>query len=282
MPIVIPKDFEAVVFTPPASVDHHSVPQILEATERAGIQNLKAHRILHMHQVEHIDSAAVAGLLDIIRRATEFGKEFVACDPPPIVRSYLDIYGAAPLFEGRVLSSANDGTYQSDVLPFVPPFVPNPAGRFDIYKGGAVRSYELAGGELREIAPVDLNTHPPKVPTRALEMGVHAGAAVKVIESTGYVMLRRHMCGCDATHKTFDTLHQLHGWYRSKGFDFGGVELWASDIPAGMVTERLTFRDRMHLEQFRTLLKIDESWKSISAPLHDVEEEYYYLYANPT
>jgi hypothetical protein len=45
-----------------------------------------------------------------------------------------------------------------------------------------------------------------------------------------------------------------------------------------MVTERLTFRDRMHMDQFKTLLKIDQSWKQIGAPADKFEEEYYYLY----
>lgn len=278
MPIVIPRDFEAVVFTPPARVDSSTVPAMLEATESIGVPRLRVHRIMHMHQVEHIDSAAVAKLMDIIRTATGHGKEFVACDPPPIVHSYLEIYGASHLLKGRVLSSSNDGTYSSEILPFVPPFVPNPRGRIDLYRGGSVRSYEFRGDQLEEVGAVDLSRHPPKAPTRAHHMRVADSGQAKELAASAYVMLRRHLCGCDATHSTFAQLHALHQWYIRKGFDFKGVELWASDVPSGMVTERLTFRDRMHLEQFRTLLKIDESWKGIGDAHGDAEEEFYYVY----
>ncbi|MBX3458648.1 MAG: STAS domain-containing protein [Planctomycetes bacterium] len=279
MPFTIPLDFDAVVLTPPARVDSSTVPAMLEAADRIGVPRMRAHRIMHMHQVEHIDSAAVAKLMDIIATARDHGKEFVACDPPPIVHSYLEIYGASHLLAGRVLSSDEDGTYSSDLLPFVPPFVPNPRGRLDIYKGGRVRSYEFRGDELEEIGAVDLARHPPKAPTRAHHMRVADSGRPVELEAGAYVMLRRHLCGCDATHSTFAQLHQLHQWYRRKGFDFKAVELWASDVPSGIVTERLTFRDRMHLDQFRTLLKIDESWKGISEAAHDPEEEFYYVYA---
>ena len=87
-----------------------------------------------------------------------------------------------------------------------------------------------------------------------------------------------HDCGCDATHAKFRQLHALHAWFRRKGFDFLAIELWASDVPAGRVTEKITFRDRPHFEQFVTLLKIDESWQELAAGNESAEEEYYYLY----
>ncbi len=280
MAIAIPRDFNAVVLTPPARVDKDVVPKLLAAADAAGLPDFKGHRILHLHQVEHIDSSAVAGLMNIVQTARRHGMEFVACDPPPILRSYLEIYGAEHLIEDRVLSSASDGTYETDLVPFVPPFVPHAPGRFDIYRNGKVSSFEPDGDEMRELPPVDLSKHPPKAPTRANRMQVQDPAGERAeLDASGYVWLRRHNCGCDATHRTFRSLHELHRWYAQKGFDFGGVELWASDIPAGMVTERLTFRDRSHLEQFRTLLKIDSSWKEIGAPTEHIEEEYYYQYA---
>jgi anti-anti-sigma regulatory factor len=280
MAITIPRDFNAVVLTPPSRVDKDVVPRLLAAADAVGLATFKGHRILHLHQVEHLDSSAVAGLMRIVEAARKHGMEFVACDPPPILRSYLEIYGAEHLIEDRVLSSAADGTYETDLIPFVPPFVPHPQGRLDIYRNGKISSYEPASGDLRELPPVDLSTHPPKAPTRASRMAVQDPAGERAeLNASGYVWLRRHNCGCDATHKTFRSLHELHRWYAHKGFDFGGVELWASDIPAGMVTERLTFRDRSHLEQFRTLLKIDRSWKEIGAPTEHIEEEYYYQYA---
>jgi anti-anti-sigma regulatory factor len=279
MAIKIPLDFDAVVFTPPARVDHNVVPGLQAAVEAADLSKIRAHRIMYMNQVEYIDSAALVGLMTVIEVAQSHGMEFLACDPPPIVRSYLEIYGAAHLLDGRVLSADSDGTYKSDLLPFVPPFVPHEQGRFDVYSGGKVRSLELAGRELLEIPPVDLNRHAPKSPARAKRMAVKEPSGERAeIDASAYVMLRRHMCGCDATHTIFQQLHSLHRWYRRKGFDFGAVELWASDVPAGMVTERLTFRDRMHLEQFKTLLKIDQSWKQIGAPTDKFEEEFYYLY----
>ncbi len=280
MGITIPRDFRAVVFTPPARVSHENVPGLLAAAEAAGLPKLKAHRILHLHQVEHIDSAALAGLMTIVQTALLHGTEFVVCEPPPILLSYLEIYDAEHLIDGHVISSKEDGTYETDLLFFVPPFVPHPAGRFDIYADGRVRSYEPDGDELREITPVDLSTHPPKAPARASRMAVGADRGDRgEIGASGYVWLRRHQCGCDATHTTFRQLHELHTWYRRQGFDIGAVELWASDVPAGVVTERLTFRDREHLEQFRTRLSTDESWQKFGAPTEGVGDEFYYQYA---
>ncbi|MCB9895299.1 MAG: STAS domain-containing protein [Planctomycetes bacterium] len=276
--IRIPADFKAVVMTPPARVDSSTVPLLQQFAKQQKLDTFDGHRIMHLHQVESIDSSAVAGLLDVIKTAEKYGKQFLMCDPPPIVRSYLELYGAAGAVEGRVLSSANDGTYKSVLLNFVPPFVPNPQGRMDIYEKGKPRSYEFGPRGLKEIAPVDLGSHPPKAPTRASRMEVHEGNQRKEMKADGFVYVRKHNCGCGATHTTFDKLHQLHGWIKAKGFDFRDIELWASDIPAGIVTEKMTFRDRLHYEQFQTLLKIDSGWKSIEAPMEHLEEEYYYAY----
>ena len=40
----------------------------------------------------------------------------------------------------------------------------------------------------------------------------------------------------------------------------------------------MTFRDRLHFDQFQTLLKIDSDWKKIEAPMEHLEEEFYYVY----
>ena len=276
--ISIPTGLRAGGTTPPSGVDSALVPRIQKYVKQNKLSDFDGHRILHMHQVEQVDSSAVAALLDLIKVAEKHGKQFLMCDPPPIVRSYLEIYGADHAVEGRVLSSANDGTYHSVAVPFVPPFVPNANGRLDIYEGGKVRSYEMAERELKEIAPVDLNSHPAKAPTRASKMEVHEEGGRAEIKASGYVHVRKHNCGCGATHTTFDRLHQLHGWFRAKGFDFKNIELWASDMPAGMVTEKMTFRDRLHYDQFQTLLKIDSGWKAIEAPMEHLEEEFYYVY----
>lgn len=281
MTIRIPSDFAAVVFTPPARVDHDTVSALIEATESAGISKIKGHRILHMHQVEYIDSAAIAGLMRIAEIAAAHGAEFIACDPPPIVNSYLEIYGAEKMLSGHVLSSAQDGTYTSDLLPFVPPFVPHPLPRYDVYGKGKIQSFELRGDALHEIAPVDLSKHPPKPPARASRMAVRDERGKQAeLGAAGYVLLRRHNCGCDATHSAFARLNDLHRWYRGKGFDFVGLELWAGDEPAGSVSERLTFRDRLHFDQFRTLLKIDGEWKEFTDPAVEVHEEKHFVYSN--
>jgi anti-anti-sigma regulatory factor len=276
--ITIPRDFRAVVTTPPARVDNVLVPRLLQYVKQHKLFEIDGHRILHLHQVEQIDSAAIATLLDLIKVAEQYNRQFVICDPPPVVRSYLEVYGAARAVEHRVLSSAADGTYHSVLLGFVPPFVPNPKGRIDIYADGKVRSLEMGPRGLVEIGPVELNSHPPKAPTRASIMEVHEGEQRNELHAAAYVLLRRHNCGCGATHSTFDKLHQFHGWLRAKGFDFRDIELWASDVPAGVVSEKLTFRDRLHYEQFQTLLRIDSSWQQIEPPMEHTEEEFYYVY----
>lgn len=278
MSISIPGDFNAIVMTLPARVDNATMPAIQEFVKQHKLSDMDGHRIMHLHQVEHIDSSAVAALVDLASRADAAKRVLLICDPPPIVRSYLDVYRAARILDGRVLSSANDGTYTTDVVSFVPPYVPNPKGRFDVYRNGKAKSFEFGPRGVEEITPVDLSTFPPKAPTRASRMEVHEGEKTAELKAGGYVHVRKHNCGCDHTHVTFDKLHQLHAWFRNKGFDFQGLELWASDIPAGMVTEKMTFRDRLHFDQFQTLLKIDSAWKKIDAPMEHLEEEYYWVY----
>jgi len=278
MPVKVPSDFNAIVMTPPARVDNAVMPIIQQFVKQYKLTDFDGHRIIHMHQVEQIDSSAVAALIDLVGKADKARRLFLMCDPPPIVRTYLDVYGAGHLMDGRVLSSANDGTYQTELLKFVPPFVPEPKGRFDLYTSGKVQSWSIGSRGIEEVTPVDLSTFPPKAPTRAHLMGVHKGEKLAELKATGYVHVRKHLCGCDHTHVTFDKLHQLHAWFRNKGFDFQAIELWASDIPAGLVTERMTFRDRMHYDQFQTLLKVDSAWEKIEAPMEDLEEEFYWVY----
>ncbi|MCB9933384.1 MAG: STAS domain-containing protein [Planctomycetes bacterium] len=276
--ITIPGDYRAVVTTLPARVDSVLVPRLQHYIRQHKLFEIDGHRILHLHQVEQIDSAAVATLLDLIKVAEKHGRQFVICDPPPIVRSYLEVYGASKAVEHRVLSSAADGTYHSVLLGFVPPFVPNPKGRIDVYADGKVKSREMGPKGLVEIAPVDLNSHPPKAPSRANKMEVHAGDQRQELKACAYVLVRRHNCGCGATHTTFDKLHQFHDWLRSKGFDFRDLELWASDVPTGVVSEKMTFRDRLHYEQMDTLLKIDSGWQKIEPPMEHTVEEFFYVY----
>jgi hypothetical protein len=110
-------------------------------------------------------------------------------------------------------------------------------------------------------------------------MAVHAGEQLTELQAGAFVWVRRHLCGCSHTHTTFENIHRLHQWYRRKAFDFVSLELWASDQPAGIVTEKLTFRDRAHHGQFETLLKVDSSWQGMPGGEHERQDEFYYLYA---
>lgn len=276
--IAIPRDFRGIVLTLPANMGAEGTARLQQLTDNADLSKFKGHRVLHLHQVERLDSSAIAALVEIVQRVRRMGYEVALCEPPPVVRSYLDIYGASALIEGSILSSYSDGTYESDLVPFVPPFVPEPRGRLDVYEGGKVRSLLVGRDELIETTPVDLSRHPPKAAARAGVMAVGTGSDLQELKAGNYVWVRRHMCGCDSEHSTFARIHSLHRWYRKKGFDFVALELWASDNPAGIVTERLAFQDRSHHGRFEALLKIDSSWKEIAGPETEKQDEYYYLY----
>ncbi|MBX3474016.1 MAG: STAS domain-containing protein [Planctomycetes bacterium] len=277
--IEIPKDFRGLVVTLPADMGAGGTARLQQFTDDADLELFRGHRILHLHQVERLDSSAVAALVELVRRTRDMGFEIALCEPPPVVRSYLDIYGASALLEGSVLSSFSDGTYESELVPFVPPFVPEPRGRIDVYEKGAVKSYVIGQDDLVEVAPVRLENFPPKAAARAAVMAVGSGSDVKELKAGTFVWVRRHLCGCSTEHVTFSRIHRLHSWYRRKGFDFVALELLASDQPAGIVTERIGFRDRRHYGQFETLLKVDDTWKEFSVDSESLEDEYYYMYA---
>ncbi|MBE7490868.1 MAG: STAS domain-containing protein [Planctomycetes bacterium] len=276
--ITVPRDFRGMVVTLPADMGATGTARLVTLADQADFEKFAGHRVLHLHQVERLDSSAVAALVELVQRVRQMGYEVALCEPPPVVRSYLEIYGAAALVDGSILSSRDDGTYESPLVPFVPPFVPEPRGRIDMYADGRVRSWLIGREELVETAPVNLAAHPPKVPARAGVMAVAAPQGLAEIRAGHYVWVRRHLCGCDAEHTIFSRVHRLHQWYRRKGFDFLALELWASDQPAGIITEKLAFRDRGHFGQFETLLKVDTSWRE-HAPEGEHEDEFYYLYA---
>lgn len=277
--ISVPADFRGLVLTLPAHMGAEATARLLQLTDDADLEKFHGHRILHLHQVERLDSSAVAALVDMVQRVRRMGYEVALCEPPPVVRSYLDIYGASALVEGSVLSSYADGTYESDLVPFVPPFVPEPRGRIDLYESGKVRSFLVGDHELIPIPPVRLENFPPKAVARASVMAVGEGQKLLELKAGTFVWIRRHMCGCNSEHTTFARIHDLHRWYRRKGFDFVALELWASDEPAGIVTEKLAFRDRRHFGQFETLLKVDDGWQQLDRPEAEFLDEYYYQYA---
>ncbi|MDC1141977.1 STAS domain-containing protein [Planctomycetota bacterium] len=273
----IPSSFNAVVLTAPPVLTKETIPGFLEMLNADDIQNISGDRIFHFHQVEDVDSAAVAELVTVVNKVARRGQKMVICEPPPIVRSLLKLYGLSDALKDMLLSSSQDGTYNSPLIPFVPPFVPEPVGRLDIYREGKVQSFKFGGSKLIEMEPVNLSDHPSKARTRANSMIVHDEDDHKEIKSIGYVLLRDHACGCDHTHAKFDSIYNLHGWYRKKGFDFLDLKLWASDKPAGHIVEEITFRSPDHFQQFSTMLKIDESWKKIM-PEGSPDDEFYYVY----
>lgn len=281
VPLNVPHDFRAVVLTLPAAMDVQAIAALQRAVQEERLPELPGHRILHMHQVERADSSAVAALVEMLERVTATGYEVLVCEPPPVAQAYLELYGAHRLLRDRVLFSDADGRYQSPLVAFVPPFVASPGGRVDVYERGKARSFLLHAEGLRETAPVDLKRHAPKMAARTAAMLVREErtAVPHELKATALVLLRRHQCGCGATHELFARLHRLHQWYRGKGADLRALELWASDMPTGMVVERLVFRDRAHLDEFRTMLKVDTSWREVAPTGTSPDEELHYLYA---
>lgn len=276
--ITVPDDFNAVVLTSPPVINQETLPKIIGLLDKTGITNMPGDRILHSHQVVEIDSAAIAGLVSAIERTHKRGDKFVICDPPPKMRSLVALYGLTTALQNFIIGSRADGTYEWEGMSFVPPFVPEKSGRVDVYTNGQVKSFRVDDKHLSDIPPVDLNTHPTKAPARANTMVLHRAESHEELQSSSLILLVKHACGCDQTHELFNRLHQLHDWYRAKGFDFINLELWASDAPAGSIVEKLMFRDHMHHGQFNTMLKIDKSWHKFEIPKKAVTDEFYYAY----
>jgi len=276
--VEVPGDFSAVVVTLPADMGAGGITQLQQLTSDAKLDKFAGHRVLHLHQVTHLDSSGIAALVAMVERVRAGGFEVAICEPPPIVLSYLDIYRTKGLLDGALLSSDSEGMYESALVPFVPPFVPEPRGRIDQYSEGRAQSWIFGPDGLEPVPPPDLQRHPPKVPARAEVMAVRKGPELHELRAGAFVWIRRHMCGCTHEHTAFEALHKLHQWYRGKAFDFVALELWASDLPAGIVTEKLTFRDRSHYGQFETLLKVDTAWRDMGQTGHPLQDEYYYLY----
>jgi anti-anti-sigma regulatory factor len=255
-----------------------TIPGFVAMLDRSTIKESPGNRIFHFHQVEDVDSAAVAELVTVINFVQSRGQKLVICDPPPVVRSLFKLYGLADTLNDLILGSSKDGTYSSRVLPFVPPFVPELSGRIDIYTDGKAQSFKFGTSELQETQPVNLDDHPTKAPARANSMIVHNADDHQELKSSAYVLLRDHACGCDHSHAVFSSIYSLHSWYREKGFDFVDLKLWASDEPAGHIVEEVTFRNPQHFNQFATMLKIDESWKKLVIEEEYVSDEFFYVY----
>lgn len=275
----IPDGYTAICNTVPAAMDSSWVPKLMAQIKEISLPDLKADRMLYANQITRVDSAAVAALMFMAEVAHGHGKEFLVCDPPPIMRSFLEVYGRLDLIEGRVLVAFADGRYESDRIGFVPPFVPDPAGRIDIYEDGVARSYRYGERHIEEIDPVDLSTHPAKASPAVSAMAVTGAAGErKAMEAKAYVHLRRYHCSCSVTHSTFEKLHNLQQWAKAKGFDFVDMELLAGEQPPGTITYRTQYRDKQHYDQYQILLKIDTSWQEIVEGVGAYEDEFHYVY----
>jgi anti-anti-sigma regulatory factor len=261
-PVSVPDNFDAVVFTPPARVHHEDVRRIQHAVNHATLSNHGGHRIVHMQQVESIDSAAMAGLMTIFQIAEGHGRSLVLCDPPPIVLAYLDIYDTNARLSRHVVYANEEGLYESDVPGFIPPFVPCAKGRFDVYRAGRHRSFEIRGEVLREVPAVALVPTPCAVPTRATRMQLRP-AREEEVSSVGYTRVRRYECGPEAVPRLFSELLRLHRRYVGRAQFDAQPEVLVSDLPAGVLTERLSFRDRGAYEAFLKLAASEPEWQGL-------------------
>jgi ABC-type transporter Mla MlaB component len=132
-----PQDFGAVVLTAPACVDMDALKELMSGTDKLlnEIEKLVGHRIVHARQVQEADSATVALLLDMAKRARAHGYEFVICDPPRVLDSFLDIYLPGPERAKHTFYTDRDDPAGSPV-PWIPPFLKTPYGRIDIWQQG--------------------------------------------------------------------------------------------------------------------------------------------------
>lgn len=272
--IKIPSDYNAVVITVPREVSAATIAHIEALAEEIGLPRQRGHRILMASQVEFCDSSAVAAMMAIMRGAHDRGCEFAICNPAPIVRRYLEIYGSHALFSKHILYADDQGGYRTELMPFVPPYVPAPEGRWDVYENGKVRSMVPTARGVVKVAPVDLAQY--ALPA-TLEV-VHKGGVTRRLsrvprQHEGIVVVRRFRFAPDVAASKLDALHKLFDWYKSKGFDFRGVFLWQHEQTPGELTEVLSFKDRAHYDAFKTLLKVDTSWKTLNDPLGNVHPE---------
>jgi anti-anti-sigma factor len=272
--IKVPADFNAVVITAPREVSAATIAHIQATAEKLGLPRTRGHRILFASQVEFCDSSAVAAMMGIMQSAHQHEQEFVVCNPSPIVRRYLEIYGASSMIAGHILYANEQGFYETKLMPFVPPYVPALEGRWDIYTAGKVKSFVLKAEGAIDIPPVDLNQY--AIPT--VREVVRKSGQSRILSRVprvheGLVVVRRFQFSPEEAMSRLDSLHKLLDWYKGKGFDFRGVFLWQDETNHGQFTEVLSFRDRAHYDAFKTLLKVDTAWKDLNAKLGNVLPE---------
>lgn len=172
--VTVPDNFNAVVLTFGPRVDAATLPALRGAADRSGVPEINAHRILHARQVTQIDSSAIAGLFDLIERVVKGGFEVILCDPPPALQRYLEVYRTQEALKNRVCFADARGRYHCPLVDFIPPFVPAPQGRVDIYRRGRVQSFSFGRHELEPAPPVDLGKAVLAAPDWLSSGAVHA------------------------------------------------------------------------------------------------------------
>ncbi len=272
--VTVPAGYNAVVITAPPEVSAATIAHIQALAEEIGLPRQKGHRVLVASQVEFCDSSAVAAMMRIMNGAHEMNYEFAICNPSPIVRRYLEIYGTAAMLSRHILYANEKGFYETDLMPFVPPYVPALEGRWDIYTNGKVKSLVPTPQGVRAIPPVDLNQY--AIPT--VREVVRQSGKSRILSRVprtheGIVVVRRFKFAPEEAAPKLDVLHKLLDWYKGKGFDFRGIFLWQNEADHGEFSEVLSFRDRSHYDAFKTLLKVDTSWKELNAKLGNVQPE---------
>ena len=132
-----PADFSAVVITAPARVDMDSLDDLLHGAHELmeQLERFPGHRIIHARQIQKADSATVAELLDLSRRAYQFGFKFVICDPPKLLDNFFDIYFPGSDVQQNIFYTDRDDPKVCPV-PWIPPFLQSRTGRIDIWKQG--------------------------------------------------------------------------------------------------------------------------------------------------
>lgn len=149
-----PSDFAAIVITAPADVSSYSLDNLLEDAEPVAkkLRRMPGHRIIHARQITRADSATVATLIDLSRRAHEFGCEFAICDPSAMLDNYIDIYVPGSDREQHVCYESQ--SYEHCAVPWVPPFAASPTGRIDVWTAGKLTGqFEWTPKGVRPVPP---------------------------------------------------------------------------------------------------------------------------------
>lgn len=301
-PLKIPADFTGVVITTRTRIDATTVPGIQAQVARSILPKAPGHRIMHCRQIEHIDSAAIAAVMGLLQAAQKVGGEFVICDPPPVALRLMEIYRTEAFFRERIVHSDERGQYRSGLVPFIPPFVPSPNGRYDVFTRGVHRSYEYGQHDLVEVAPCDYSkaVYAPPVWTAQQAYGVRgpvavaapAGAALGALGAArskgtamlaapatkGLVQTRRFAFPAAQTQPRLAALQRLQEWYRKNGLEFTRADIWQSENTPGLLVEALTFADRAQYDRFKARLANNDSWQVFVDLLGDGDTEVHKLF----